>query len=241
MEFFVSGYYLVQASRKDKPWMDKDGLLPAKIWSGSSHICAKYPDAWILKWVSGYGKEDKREEAKKSMDLSAAEFTHAQDKFDELLAQEKFGFPNVYVNRELALESFHQFFRSMPDLKLLGLGLPESRWEEFMTQYDSEGFEPITRNGVYKKLLEREYVSNGHILGYDALGFEGADFCSLLCSGSERDAHYEYGATYNEFGLITEFEPAEQVSEAFSQNKIRLHDGFWCPWLVFELELPSGQ
>jgi len=155
-----------------------------------------------------------------------------------LLAQNKFGFPNVWMSPDLAIEQYRILFHSIPDVKLLGLALPETYWDEFMKQYNSAGFEAITRNGVYKKLSQREYYLEGKQIGYDVLGFEGADFCSLLCSGSERDAYYPYGARYNQFGFITEYEPAARISEAISQNVIQLEDGFWCPWLVIELDLP---
>jgi len=54
MNFYVAGYYLIQGLVKE-PWMDKDGLLPERIWSGSKHICPKFPDAWIFGWVNDRG------------------------------------------------------------------------------------------------------------------------------------------------------------------------------------------
>ena len=210
MNFYVAGYYLIQGSRK-QDWMDKDNLLPEKIWSGSRHISPKFPDSWILSWVSN-GEIDAKQElenAREIIKLSDAEFFIAQKEFNDLFREDQFGFPNVFMDSSVASEKYFQYFGFVSDLKLLGLALPEDYFESFMKQYSSEGFESVTRNGVYKKLSRRSIYDKSYpLIGYDLLGFDGADYCSFLCGSMESEIYQKYGVQYNQFGLISEYEYA---------------------------------
>src|SRR5688572_25575645 len=151
--FYVAGYYLIQGSQK-KQWMDAQNLLPSQVWSGSSHICEKFPDSWILGWRNDHEAEvqKEREHAQKAMKIPASEFSTAQKDFNELIENGRFGFPNVFMDANTALEKYRQYFRLVSDLKLLGLGLPESNMKRFLAQYDSPENEAVTSNGVYQKL-----------------------------------------------------------------------------------------
>gem|GEM_PF-912153 len=239
MNFYISGYYLIQGSRK-QDWMDKDNLLPEKIWSGSRHICPKFPDSWILGWTSSKEAEAKKEleKAREIIKLSDDKFFHAQKEFNELFSENRFGFPNVFMDSNVPLEKYHQYFGSVSDLKLLGFGLPEVYLESFMTQYNLVGFESITRNGVYKKLSRRNiYDKSYQVIGYDLLGFDGADYCLFLCSSMESEIYQKYNVRFNQYGLISEYKSADKVSQAIVSGKETAEEGFWAPWLVFEIEL----
>lgn len=239
MNFYIAGYYLIQGSRK-QDWMDKDNLLPEKIWSGSRHISPKFPDSWILGWVSNREVEAKQEleNARGIIKLSDAKFFIAQKEFNDLFTEDQFGFPNVFMNSNVALEKHHQYFGSVSDLKLLGFALPENYLENFMTQYNSKDFESVTRNGVYKKLRQRNIYDKSHqIIGYDLLGFDGADYCSFLCGSMESEIHQKYNVRFNQYGLISEYELADKVSKAIRNGEETAEEGFWAPWLVFEIGL----
>lgn len=236
MIFYTCGYFLIQASSK-LAWTDKNGLLPDRLWSGSRHICNKYPDSWILGWPSNQGAEyDKKERdfARESMKVSESKFVEAQNDFNHLYESQQFGFPNVFMNSELALEKYHQYFYSVLDLKLLGLALPETYFEGFFAQFDSTGFQPTTHNGIYLKLRQKEIYKDGNVLGYDLLGFDGGEFCSFLCDSLEIKMHQEYGVQYNQYGFISEYSQAEKVSQAIARRDEVVEGGFWSPWLVFE-------
>lgn len=238
MNFYLAGFYLIRGSPK-QTGMDKDHLLPDKIWSGSRHICPKFPDSWILGWRSSNEAqaEQERETARKNMQLSVDDFGAVQKDFNELFSRDQFGFPNVFMNAEIAREKFHQYFTAVPDLKLLGLGLPESYLEGFFASWPENGFEAVERNGVYQKLSQKEICDQSSCIGYDLLGFDGADYCSFLCGSMESEIHEKYGVQYNEYGFITEFAPAERVSQAIVNGEETAEDGFWAPWLVVEVEL----
>ncbi len=236
--FYVAGYYLIQGSQK-KQWMDAENLLPSQVWSGSGHICDKFPDSWILGWLSDHEAEaqKEREYAQKAMKISASEVSAAQKDFNELIESEQFGFPNVFMDASIALRKYRQYFQSVSDLKLLGLGLPESYMENFFDEYNSEGFRLFARNGVYQKLEQREVCDEDAAIGYDLLGFDGADYCSFLCGSMEAEIHEKYGVQYNQYGLISEYDQAERVSQAIASGKEIAEDGFWAPWLVFEIKI----
>jgi hypothetical protein len=216
--------------------MDKSNVLPDKILSGSTHICPKFPDGWIFDWVVDETSIREREYAKGIAGLSPSEFSTAQKDFEELLQKNRFGFPNVFMDSNIALEKYNQYFHSVPDLKILGFGLPESYIDNFFAEHDSDGFEPIRRNGVYVKLSQKEIYDGNVSIGYDLLCFTGADYCSFLCGSMESEIHDKYGVQYNQYGLISDYEPAEKVSQAIVRGDEVAEEGFWAPWLVFEIQ-----
>lgn len=239
MMFYIAGYFLIQASLKPA-WMDKNGLLPDRLWSGSRHICKKYPDAWILGWPSNQGAKydgEEREQARRTMKASESEFAVVQSDFNSLYENQQFGFPNVFMRSDLALERYHQYFHSVPDVKLLGLALPETYFESFFSQFESVGFQSTTHNGVYLKLRKKEICNDENVLGYDLLGFDGGEFCSFLCNSLETKMHQDYDVQYNQYGFISEYGQAEKVSQAIARGDEIVEDGFWSPWLVFEIPL----
>lgn len=238
MNFYVAGYYLIQGTVK-KVWMDKDKLLPEKIWSGSRHICPKFPDSWILGWLSTRKVEAKKEleSAREIIKLSDDEFLASQADFNELLRRNQFGFPNVFMAPDIAIEKYHQYFSVVPDLKLLGFCLPESYFDEFNVQYDSKGFDVIKINGVYLKLSQKEIFDGSNPIGFDLLGFDGADYCSFLCGSMESEISEKYGVQYNQYGFISEYEQVERVSQAIVSGEEVAEEGFWAPWSVFEIRL----
>jgi hypothetical protein len=237
MEFYIAGYYLIQGSQK-KNWMDEQNLLPSNVWSGSRHICAKFPDAWVLGWLSSreVEAEREREDAREMMKLSLDEFSAAQKDFNELIQGSQFAFPNVFMDSDIAMKKYHQYFSLVPDLKLLGLGLPETYIESFFDKYNTNGFDAVTHNGVYIKLNQKETYKGNSLIGYDLLGYDGGDYCSFLCGSMESEIYEKYGVRYNSYGLISEYEQAEKVSQAIANGEETAEDGFWAPWLVFEIK-----
>jgi hypothetical protein len=236
LKFYVAGYYLIQSYSKPEG-MDARNLLPVKIWSGSSHICQKIPDAWILSWVNDPVAVRQREEAKAELRLSPIEFSVAQKDFDELFREDRFGFPNVFMDSDALLEKSNKFFRTVLNRKLIGLALPETYIEDFLEEYDSPGFEPVRRNGIYVKLSQKEVYKGNTSMGYDLLCFTGGDYCSFLCSRLEDKMHDEYGVQYNQYGLISDFESADRVSQAIARGEAPAEEGYWAPWLMFELTI----
>jgi hypothetical protein len=233
MEFYVAGYYLMQTARK-QDWMDKDNLLPEKIWSGSRHICPKIPDAWIFDWVNDSESIVNLKYARTQWNLSDDEFSVAQQEFDELLRLHDYEFPNVFMHHEVAAQALYKYFSSVPDLKLIGLAIPKSYVEDFIDRYRNRKY--INENGVYKKIIQKE-VCNYSPVGFDLLGWDGADYCSFLCSSMEGEIYRKYGVKYNSLGLISEYQQAERVSQAIINRDEIVEDGFWAPWLVFEIPI----
>ena len=240
MKFYVAGYYLIQGVQaSSKPdWMDKKNMLPDKIWSGSRHICPKLPDAWIFEWVTDNTSGPEWQRAKEKLKFSPSEFSAMQKDFEDLFKKDQFGFPNVFMNPNIASEMYHRYFHKVPDLKLLGLGLPEMDLDTFFEEYGKPGSELLANNGVYKKLEQEETVStNLSEIGFDLLCFTGADYCSFLCGSMESEIHEKYGVQYNQYGLVSEYKPADRVVQAIRRGAKTAEEGFWASWLVFEIPL----
>ena len=220
--------------------MDKDNLLPERIWSGSGHICPKFPDSWILGWKSSRAVEAEAElkNAREIIKLSDEEFLAGQKDFNRLFQRDLFGFPNVFFSPKIAMEKYHQYFSAVPDIKLLGFALSETYFESNLEEYNSNGFESVSNNGVYRKLQLKELVSKDNSgVGFDLLCFTGADYCSYLCGSMETEIQEKYGVQYNQLGFVTEFQKAEIVSQAIRRGELAAEEGFWAPWLVFEIDL----
>lgn len=237
MKFCVAGYYLVQGSSKPD-WMDKKNIMPDKIWSGSRHICPKLPDAWIFDWVTENTLGQERDRAIEKLQFSPAEFSAMQKDFQDLFKNDQFGFPNVFMNSNIALEMYYKYFHKVPDLKLLGLGLPETALDLFFEEYEKPGFELVSNNGVYRK-LEQEQAVNANVLeiGYDLLCFTAADYCSFLCGSMESEIQDKYGVQYNQYGWVSEYKPADRVVQAIRRGEEQAEEGFWASWLAFEIAL----
>jgi len=234
MKFYVAGYYGIQGSLKQS-WMDTENLLPEKIWSGSSHICPKFPDAWIFDWVTDNSSEE-RKSAKMALNLSLDQFSAAQREFEQLFASDQFGFPNVFMNSIVAAEQLRKYFYNLPDLKLLGIAMPETYFKEFLDAYSGDESMYYRRNGVYKKIIQKE-VCQSPAIGYDLLAWTGADYCSFLCNSLEDEIHQKHGVQYNDYGLVSTYEQAHRVSQAIGNLEINAEEGFWAPWLVFEIPI----
>jgi hypothetical protein len=160
-----------------------------------------------------------------------------QKDFQELFNKDQFGFPNVFMDPDTALEKYHLYFHQVPNLKPLGFGLPEIYLDSFIEEYDKPGFELVANNGVHQKLMQRDVANtNGLEIGYDLLCFDVADYCSFLCGSMEREIQQKYAVQYNQYGLVSEYEPADRVVRAIRRGEEPAETGFWAPWLVFEIK-----
>jgi hypothetical protein len=53
----------------------------------------------------------------------------------------------------------------------------------------------------------------------------------------ESEIQEKYGVQYNQYGLVTEYEPADKVVQAIRRGEEPAEEGFWASWLVFETPL----
>ncbi len=155
-------------------------------------------------------------QAKMEFGFSPAKFLAAQKDFSELFRMDRFGFPNVFMDSNAVVEKYHQYFHTIPNLKIIGLALPETYMEDFFEHYDLRSVKPFRPNGVSLKLNQEEEADKDNTsMGFDLLCFTGADYCSFLCSQLENKMHDQYGVQYNEYGLISDFETVERILSSY--------------------------
>ena len=83
---------------------------------------------------------------------------------------------------------------------------------------------------------QKEIFDGSNPMGFDLLGFDSADYCSFLCGSMGSEIHEKYGVQYNQYSFISEYEQAERVSQAIVSGEEVAEEGFWAPWLVFEIQ-----
>lgn len=231
MEFIVGGYYLIQGAPTQK-WMNAE-LLPPILWSASRCICEKVPDAWIFPWTTKPDPQIERDTYQEALGLNDIEFIGLQKLFDTHLRENDFGYPNVFMGYQLAQRAYSQFFYQLPNLKLVSIALPENEVQNFIDAFKQQG--NVAENGVPKKLRQYQKLDlQATPIGYEVIGFDGADFHSLICSSMEEEVNSEYGVNFNRYGLMSKFEEVAHIVQDIRSGSLVVEEGYWAPWLISE-------
>lgn len=228
------GYLIVKAV--PRPVHFSAQLLPAKILSASHCICPSFPDSFALNWVNA-GDEARAEEFRRlglPEHLWGQAATWATAEFER-----SFGWPNCLFSAEAALAARQLFFVDEPDIHVLGLGLSESRLDEFIraaTPLPSpSGFAPTGKSGSLHIAERRQPLGPGFMpLGYELLnvGPAGLDH-SWLCNGLETHFASTLGVSPTLNGLIASSEDADHCCDDLNSGKVGAEPGLWLPvWLV---------
>jgi hypothetical protein len=237
MDFIVGGYYLIRGAPLQK-WMNAK-LLPPVIWSASQCICKKLPDAWVFPWTTHPNPQKERMEYQKLLGLTDTEFINLQIIFDKKLKQNEFGYPNVFMSCELAQNVYSQFFYRLTDLKLISIALPENEVQNLIDKFEPYG--NIAENGVRKKLRQYQKLeSRATPIGYEVIGYDGADFHSLICSSMEEEVNLKYGVRFNPYGLIDVFEDTARIVHDMRTGTLLAEEGYWASWLISEYPIVIG-
>jgi hypothetical protein len=231
--YIIAGHYLILAALIQN-WKRRK-ILPPKIWSISRCISPKLPDSWVFTWTTDEGSRQERQIVNEILQMSDSEFLAFQKHFDRLFDEGLFGFPNVFMDLNIAKRMYSQYFQRIHNIKLITIGLPGSLREEFLESFKMPGY---SENGVYIKINAGEPLrAYEKILGYDVAGYDGADFRSFLCNGFEQELYENLRISINQYGLISSVHEAEAAASYI--RKTRAADEFWCPWLVVEHSLIS--
>jgi hypothetical protein len=221
-----------------KKWMNAK-LLPPVIWSASRCICEKMPDAWVFAWTANPDPSEERKKYQRDLGLNNTQFLELQNLFDTLLRENEFGYPNVFMSLRAAYQAYFKYFKTIPNLKLISIALPECDVEDFINRYDPQG--KYAENGVRKKLRQfQKAESNGLTLGYDVIGYDGSDFHSLLCGYMEQLILSQYSVRFNPYGFIDSFDDATSIIRDIRSCKLGVEDGFWASWLITEYPLDKA-
>ena len=262
LPFIIGGYYLIQGARP-KSWMN-ESLLPPMLWSASRHICRKIPDSWILGWEKAkYEQKDvdkffetfgidlnqtresniqedqeEREHFKHILGLNNDQFLQLQKEFNQLVSEEEFGFPNIYFNLQLAQSFYLRYFYKVPNIRLISISLNKSHVPEFIREFDPSI--TVGESGVRKKLLQFQSIEPyAKPLGFDILGYDYADFHSLLCHSMEEEILNIYGLSFNQYGFFDSEEEILLLLKDVQSEKLGVEEGYWDSWLISEYELSN--
>ncbi len=231
MEFIVGGYYLIQGAPLQK-WMNAE-LLPLIIWSASRCICKKVPDAWVFPWTTKPDPKKERMTYQQALGLNDIEFIELQKLFDKLLRENEFGYPNVFMSYPVAQLAYSQFFYRLNNLKVISIALPENEVQNFIDEFEPQG--NVAENGVRRKLRQYQRLESQAIpIGYEVIGYDGADFHSLICSSMEGEVNSKYGAHFNHYGLMDALEDIACIVDDIRSGALVAEEGYWASWLISE-------
>jgi hypothetical protein len=235
MDYYLGGYYLVEGvARPD--WTAS--FLPDTLWTVSACICPTYPDSWGLPWVSE--SEETLQEIRERLGLEPEAFQELRREVDAALAEERFGWPNVWLDLASARAFRRRYLRHIPQLTLLAIALPEPYVEDFLrdeTPIDSNEAEV----GIFRRMLRRErWGLDGDPHGFDVLGAEmGGSLHTFVCNGLEKPYQDQLGIALNQHGLIDGYDDAIRAAEYTNLESTGAEPVAWYPWLVVEHPLDS--
>ena len=232
MNYLSAGYYLIQPTPR-KEYMDKT-VVQKSILSVSECICTHYPDTSIL-WGES---EVKKERYMERLGLSLHTFHLLEQWVEEHRKTEDVLFPQVFFNLNAAKTFVNRFLNHLPDIRIIGIGLPEQYKVDFLEDvaaFSSKNPEPY---GVEKMLSQRlsPDMDGAKKIGCEVLGFDSGLFHSYLCNGLERDFSQQYNFSLNSRGLIYTLEEADRYSNYCNELGETIESVLWFPWAIFEYE-----
>ena len=234
MSYILGGYYLIQGA-KPQPWMNAK-LLPPVIWSACSCVCKKVPDAWVFTWTVKPDPHEDQKKFQKDLGLTDTQFLELQNYFDKLLNENEFGYPNVFMSCALAQQAYSQTFYKLPDLKLISISLPWNEVQNFIDEFEPKN--NVGENGVRKKLRQFQQVESfASPIGFEVIGYDYADFHSLICGSMEQEIVDNYGVRFNSYGLIDSFEKTLPIVRDIRSGALPAESGYWASWLISEYPL----
>lgn len=225
--FLSVGFYLIEETERAE-YMSKE-IVPQKLISLSSCICEKFPDYWAYQGDKNAIKDAERISLKYGIDKEI--MTKLAEEIYQK-SEKSIGWPNVFYDKETAIEFYRKFFTKIPNVKLIEVGIEEKYSQKLTKEAQNDGF------GLIKKLIKKsEILKNGKILGYDAVGYEYGFSCSFLCNELEKDYKEKFNIMLNEMGLFGNYEEAETAVEYNLRDDVGAEPILWLPWIVIEHEL----
>ena len=231
MNYYLGGYFLVEGIHRPAY---SATFLPSTIWSISTCVSLIYPDTWALPWTSY--PDDKRLAIQTRLGLTDAEFKEMQAWVDTAFNEDRFSWPNVWLNLDDAREYYTRYLESIPQIKLLAIGIPTPYFDECL---ESAQPDPgMGQTGLYLLLLKPQKLSNfDNALGFELLNVEsGSVNHSFLCNHLETD-YQQMKLTFNEHGLLANYDDAQRAEEFTNLETTQAEPGPWFPWLILEYPL----
>lgn len=225
----AGGYLFVRAA--SRPARPESGVLPRSIWTPTSCICELYPDYWALPWCNP--SREAIDTAIRELGIRPAEFAPLQEWVEQQLELGGVGFPGVPLRLEVAQQFAARFLRAGPEIKLLGIGLPEAWVEDFLATGRPGPGEGTP--GIHRAVASGEPLApGGEPLGFEPLGYDHGSFHSFICNSLEKDYAEELHLPINEHGRFWELAACERAVEYTRLESTGAEPALWQPWLVVE-------
>lgn len=172
--------------------------------------------------------------------LTAASFHTLQVQVDSAFEAERFGWPNVWLDRASAEWFYRHYLAAVPHIRLLAAALPAAYVDGFLQHHaPAPGF---GASGLYQLISRRiELADSGRVLGYEILGVEEGGSChSFLCNYLEVPYRQELEVRFNDHGLIDDYSVAVHATDYTNLATTGAEPVPWYPWLVVEYALPTS-
>jgi hypothetical protein len=119
---------------------------------------------------------------------------------------------------------------------LISISLPKEEVENFIEE--NKPSQGIGENGITIKLRQCQILEEGgKCLGFEVLGYDYADFHSLVCGSMEEEINSKYKVNFNQYGLIDRFEDTISIVRDIREGTLDAEEGYWASWLVSEYPL----
>jgi hypothetical protein len=232
---FLGGYYLVESSPR-KSWMN-NSLIPQKFYSLSNCICDHHPDLSILTWVVGDSEDRDKEQYRRKLKLTIAEFQLLQSQADRWFDQNRYGWQEVFLDLDLAREFATDYLSNIQNIKLLAIATTAKYRDLYLQEEFSSN---NAEEGVYKALKSNQAININHnFLGYEVLCNQCGIFHSFVCNGLETDFAHKLNIKLNQHGLIDQYDQAIQASDYANHPDTGAEPLLWIPWAIIELTIQS--
>jgi hypothetical protein len=212
-------------------------FLPPTIWSMSSCLCTTYPDIWVLPWVTTAVAE--RDAIQIRLGLSAPDFAAMQAWVDTAFNEQRFGWPNVWLDLASAQHYYQRYLLAIPRIKLLAIALPAPYLDAFLSEAVPEpGSGP---HGLYQMVVQRQKLPESErVLGFEILGAEyGGISHSFLCNHLETAYQQQLNLRLNEHGLLASYDDARRAADFTNLDTTGAEPVPWYPWLVVDYTLST--
>lgn len=225
----AGGYLFVGAAAR--PAYAESKVLPPSLWTPTSCICELYPEYWAFSWCKP--PQDDIDAAIQRLGLAPADLQPLREWVEQQFEQGGVGFPGIFLRLEVARQFAASFLRAGPDIKLLGIALPQAYVPEFLAEArPGPGEGPP---GIYQAVESGAPLAEGGTpLGFEPLGYDYGGFHSFICNSLENDYAEKLQLPINEHGRFTELAACERAVEYTRLDTTGAEPALWQPWLIVE-------
>lgn len=206
-------------------------LISPVIVSASECICPQLPGPYAISWSSTSAKQ--RGSDFEEIGVRTEQRQSALEWATSALDTE-FSWPGVFLTLAAARNALSRFFAAEPDMRLIGLGLPDAVAEEFITEATpppTAGSAPESVSGYLAVANRGDVLPPGGVhLGYELLDLEYGQLAhSWLCNGLEQHCANALAVTPGPHGLIESLDDALRCGIEINRDEVGAEPGYWLP------------